>query len=113
MAFDGNNKVYFLLNEKDPKLLLKLDQTFNLVDSIQIEYCDDLSGADYDELTNSLWVISDESKMVLQLDLMGNLINKFYVDIPQVEGIAVDSKNNIIYLVSDKTENLYVCKIRL
>lgn len=105
------NRNYFLIKEKKPKTLFKFDSNFKRIDSIPINFSKDVSGLFCDTTRNELWVISDESQLVVCCDLNGNPGEKYFVDIPQIEGIAIDIENSILYLVSDKTEYLYVYKM--
>jgi uncharacterized protein YjiK len=58
-----------------------------------------------------LWLLSDEDKLLIKSSLDGEFIEEYEIDIKQAEGVAVDDENNLIYIVSDKEEKLYVFKI--
>lgn len=69
----------------------------------------DLSSLHYDMRSGHLLVLSDESKLILELDIMGHPISKLSLargqnglkqSVPQAEGLAMD-ENGTIYLVSE------------
>lgn len=112
IACDRKNKLIFIINEKDPGLLFVFDYNFNLQKEVKLNFAKDYSGLYYEETTGSLWIISDESRLIARCDINGRVLDKFKVDIPQIEGIAVDYPNRKLYLVSDRTEYLYVYRLR-
>lgn len=112
ICFDDLNKKYYLLNEKNPGLLIKTDEKFNIEFKREINFADDFSDIYFAEEDTSLWILSDESKKILQTDLEGKLIKQFYVDVVQPEGLIVDYKKQIVFIVSDKKEELYQFKLK-
>jgi len=111
LAFDQMNKRYFVANEKNPRLLIELDSNLIVIKKTEIDFVDDVSGLDYDEIKNKLWLISDESKTVAKCTHEGILQTKYQVPIKQIEGIAVDSQSKKTYLVSDHEEKLYILQM--
>jgi len=107
-----NNNHIFVVKEKKPRVLIELDKKFNELKRKEITFASDLSGLDYVQDTNDLWIISDESKLIAKCSPDGTLKEIFNVDITQIEGIAVDTKSNKIYVVSDKEEKLYVLEMK-
>jgi uncharacterized protein YjiK len=112
ISFNPKNNHYFIVKEKNPKILIELDEKFKEIKRTNIKFADDLSGLDFSSKLNSLWMISDESKMIAKCDVAGNILEKYKVRIEQIEGIAVDETNKKIYIVSDKEEKLYVLEIK-
>jgi len=102
---------FYVVNEKTPALLIKLDGELNLISKKKLKIAADLSGLFYDDSTYNLWVISDESKLIMICNTEGEVEKKFKINIPQIEGIAIDNKKGLIYIVSDYDETLYVFKI--
>jgi len=43
--------------------------------------------------------------------LNGNKLKEFFIEVDQPEGLVVDYKNKLIYVVSDKKEELYEFKL--
>lgn len=69
----------------------------------------DLSSLQFDERTGHLLALSDESRLVLELDVDGKPIstlsllrgqNGLKKSVPQAEGIAMDD-NGVLYLISE------------
>lgn len=107
IVYDHNNQT-FVLNEKDPALLLKLDEELTIVDKFNLDYADDYSGMDYDSSRKELWLISDEDSKLFRSDTTGRKINEYNFDIRQAEGIAINFPEKLIYIISDYTQKLYV-----
>jgi len=109
----------FVVRERDPKRLLKISgflEEENAIEITEIEapikhslYFDDLSGLHFSDKTKSLLMLSDESQVLAELKLDGDVIsfmdleegfNGLQESIPQAEGVALDEKNNL-YIVSE------------
>ena len=102
-----NNRLY-VLNEKNPCLLLELGLDGKEYSKKELKFAKDLSGIFFDESKNELWITSHESKSVYQCTTDGTVINSYSIDVPQVEGIAIDFESKKIFLVCDKSENLLI-----
>lgn len=111
ICYDSKIKTYYLLNEKNPGLLIKADSSFNELSRKEITFADDYSDIFYAIDDNTLWILSDESKRVFQTDLNGNKLKEFFIEVDQPEGLVVDYKNKLVYIVSDKKEELYEFKL--
>ena len=98
----------FLVKEKHPKLLIECNNNLSELTREEINFADDLSGLDFQEGSDDLWIISDENKLIAKCSTSGRIKEKFKIKIDQIEGIAVDAKSKVIYLVSDKEEKLYI-----
>jgi uncharacterized protein YjiK len=108
ISFNGSTNHLYIVNEKSPKVLLETDLEGNILKKVKINFAEDLSGVHYSTKNNLLWLISDESKSVYKCSAEGELISSYKVDIEQIEGIAVDDENLLLYLVSDPLEKLYI-----
>jgi uncharacterized protein YjiK len=102
------NKHIYIVNEKNPPLLVELDNDYSIISKLQLELAKDYSGLQFDSSGKYIWIISDESQMLLKVDLKGNIVNSYKIDIPQIEGVAIDFNKKLVYIVSDNTECLYV-----
>ena len=107
ISFNSDSGTFYVINEKKPRLLLEIDITGQETNTFNLDLATDFSGLSYENKENHLWIISDENQSILECTLSGKLINKYSVDIEQIEGIAIDSENKILYLVSDPEEKLY------
>ena len=112
IAYNENNDEYFIINEKNPRLLIRLNNEFDELSRDTLKWASDFSGLCYDKVENVLWVISDESKVISKCNLDGSVIQNFKIDLPQIEGIAVDVEANKIFIVSDISAYLYVFTIK-
>lgn len=106
VCFVPLEKSYFLVNEKSPKQLLKVSNKGKITKEIKINFAEDLSGICFDEDFNLLWLVSDESKTIINIDLNGKLIKSYPIPIVKAEGITIGG--NKIYVVSDEENKLYV-----
>ncbi len=111
ITYNPKKKNFYILNEKDPGLLLTLDQ--NLVEQKRdmLKFAKDFSGIFFDENDNTLWILSDESKRIFKTDLSGNPIEEFKIKVDQPEGITLNKARTKLFLVSDVTGNLYIFEL--
>ncbi len=108
ITYDPNEKKFYLLNEKDPILLITLDENLIELKRDTLKFSKDVSGIFYDTLDKILWILSDESQRIFKTDLSGKPIEEFKIKITQPEGITLNEARTKLYIVSDKTGNLYV-----
>ena len=119
IAFDEVKQRIYLVNEKRPKQLIAIDGLVNKYKKIKITidfrqlprylFMDDLSGLHFDAKTRHLLYVSDESNIVAEGSIDGEVISymelrKGYTglkdDIPKAEGITMDDEGNI-YIISE------------
>jgi uncharacterized protein YjiK len=108
ITFNRSNKLFYLVTERKPGLLIKTDEKLNIISADTLKFAKDYSGIFFDEKENSLWILSDESQLVAKTDLNGNVIEKFETKIDQAEGICIDDAREKIFFVSDRKEKFYV-----
>lgn len=108
VAFNTNDNTIFILNEKDPGLLMRLRSNYTILATYELTFASDYSGLFFDKETNNLWIVSDQNKTVNQCSLKGELIKSYAISVTKAEGIAVTK--NEIYVVSDSEAKLYVYK---
>ena len=119
IAVDYVTNTIFAVRERDPMLLIKItgfienNNRINIQNHDQIKvndlYMDDLSGLHYDSNTDHLLFLSDESRLLAEIDLQGNKVsymdlengfNNLNRSIPQAEGVTLDSEG-YLYIVSE------------
>ncbi|PTQ73186.1 SdiA-regulated domain-containing protein [Pseudomonas sp. GV071] len=121
LAFDAANQRLFIAKERDPMRIFEVSgfmqhgpgplrlQVRTDPERDQRLFLTDLSSLYYDSATQHLWALSDESKMVIELDQNGQPLSSLNLragnlglkaDIPQAEGMAMGS-NGDLYLVSE------------
>ncbi|HEF4758961.1 TPA: SdiA-regulated domain-containing protein [Pseudomonas putida] len=122
LAYDSVGKRLFVAKERDPMLIYEIHgfPHFNPEKSYAVHvinnpkrdagmFVRDLSSLQYDERSGHLMALSDESRLVLELDVDGRPLSTMALrkgtqglekTVPQAEGIAMDD-DGTIYLVSE------------
>lgn len=108
ITYDPKEKKFYILNEKRPRLLITLDQNLKELKRDTLNFSKDVSEIFFDDIDNTLWILSDESQRLFNTDISGDLIKEFKIKVIQPEGITFNKTRTKLYIVSDKTENLYV-----
>lgn len=111
ITYNPSNEHFYLVNEKDPVLLIETDKNLKEISRKKIKGVRDLSGISYSRKDDCLWLLSDEDRKIIKSSLDGEFIKEYKINVEQPEGIAVDDENKLIYIVSDKQDKLYVYKI--
>ena len=112
ISYDPDEKKFFVLNEKKPRLLIVLNEKLEELRRDTLNFSQDVSGIFYNSVDKTLWILSDESQSINKTDLRGNSIEEFKIKITQPEGITLNKARTKMYIVSDKTENLYVFNLK-
>ena len=108
ITYDPKEKKFYIINEKRPRLLITLDQNLKELKRDTLNFSKDVSEIFFDDIDNTLWILSDESQRLFNTDISGDLIKEFKIKVIQPEGITFNKTRTKLYIVSDKTENLYV-----
>ena len=107
ITYDSRDKTFFVLNEKSPGLLIVLDQSFKIKAKYNLDFASDYSGICYSAEEDLIWVVSDQSKTLTKCQKNGDMIKQYRLNIDKVEGIAIDVKERVFYMVSDSRNQLY------
>lgn len=117
VTYNSFKNTILIANEKFPMKIIEISnwetnnpifQKSEIFENIK-QYVSDISSFTFNEKTNSFIILSDESKMILEVNQKGKLLSyqyltkgKMYLEnnIPQPEGITIDKENNI-YIVSE------------
>lgn len=112
-AWDAKNERLYAAKERKPIIIKEVEMSKNgitrALPSAITASVSDVSGLEYHAPTNSLLVLSDESKMILEVSSEWRVRDRLFLtaewsglrdDIPQPEGIAMDNENNL-YIVSE------------
>ncbi len=105
VALNTTNNHLWVLNEKDPCMLLEYVNKTELWRK-QINYTLDCSDIFYDKQLDCIWMVSDESKQVVKLSKTGERISAYSVPLTKMEGITIVQDK--IYLINDSNGILYV-----
>ena len=119
ISYDPKNQSFYIVNEKKPMQLIRIDGIYGDTRTIKISlepdlipkklYMNDFSGLHFDLEARRLLFLSDESKLVSEVSLQGKIMSFMKLkksfahltnDIPQPEGITMDDEGNI-YIVSE------------
>ena len=122
LAYDAPGKRLFVAKERDPVRIYEIEgfpypedgQPLAIHVSENVErdadlFVRDLSSLQYDEQTGHLLALSDESRLVVELDVHGKAISSLSLksgdhglekDVPQAEGIAM-GPDGTLYVVSE------------
>lgn len=122
LAYDLKGQRLFVAKERDPMRIYEVhgfpDLDPQTADPVQIRddrerddgiFVRDLSSLHFDSRTGHLLALSDESRLVVELDQKGKPVSSLSLlqgqqglgrSVPQAEGIALD-ENGVIYLISE------------
>lgn len=112
VAYNRQNKIIYLSNESNPIAVYKIkgfiDNQPATVNEVKIDwpyYLKDISGLHFDSSTQTLLVLSDESKLVLTIDSQEKITGcaPLFTEVKtirQPEGITMDDKGNL-YIISE------------
>lgn len=110
IAIHPTTKHIFIVNEKQPRILLELTPTGKFVSSNVINFADDLSGLCFMPGTNRLLLVSHESHSLFEIDLSGKMLRSWKLPVEKAEGVAID-QNGLVYIVCDKTGKLFIFEL--
>ena len=96
-----------MLKEMSDGLLITYSVKNNSQTEIKLDFAHDYSGIYYNNVSNKLWIVSDESKTLTQCTLDGIKIKNYELPISGVEGIVVNDAETEAYVVSDPNNKLY------
>ena len=122
VTYDPSTQSLFIAQEKDPYTIYKINGFYlseeNENKSLSIKQLDsfvdhlfvtDFSGLEFDPIRSHLFVLSDESKMLIELNKKGEAISLLTLnkdhhdlsnDVPQPEGVAI-ANDESIYIISE------------
>ncbi|RUA28668.1 MAG: hypothetical protein DSY76_04155 [Bacteroidetes bacterium] len=111
LTYDSNEKMFYILNEAEPGLLIKWTIDGGIQSETQLHFAQDYSGIFFDNADQSLWIVSDQSQKLFYCDKNGLVKQSFDLGFPKAEGVVVDHVNNKVYIVSDSERKLFIFKI--
>lgn len=110
ISFNTNNKMYYVLNESNPDLMVIWNPTYGIISEIDLNFATDYSGIFVDEAHSLLWIVSDQSKRIYKCDYNAKVLMEFHLPELKFEGIVI--KDDLIYLVNDASAELYIYQIK-
>lgn len=122
LAYDSRGKRLFVAKERDPMVIYEVQgfphddarraYSVHVINNPKRDaglFVRDLSSLQFDERSGHLLALSDESRLVLELDIDGRPLSSLSLrqgrhglkrSVPQAEGIAMDDAG-VVYLVSE------------
>jgi uncharacterized protein YjiK len=111
ITIDKKNKKIIVLKEKNPGKWLELDFNFNLEKEKEISFSSDFSGICFSDSSENYLVLGDKNQKVYVYHPDFDVSHQFNLDINKPEGIAINTENSKLYIVSDKNNELYIFNI--
>ena len=111
ITYNSKNNTFYVVNEKKPGLLLEIDPSGKIISKKDLNFASDYSGLFYNKLDNTLWIISDEDKALFKCSIDGKVLQKYSINIEQIEGVAIDLKNSLLFIISDPLEQLFIFEL--
>ena len=111
ISFRSQNK-FWIANEKLPRKLFLLNSDFSIEEEFEPDLAEDYSGLCFNPDNGTLWIVSDESELLIRWSPEDQTFEKYILPIKKAEGIAVNHQNGQIYIVSDGEQKLYHLEIK-
>ncbi len=102
---------FVIINEQNPTAMLTLNSDFSVASIDTLTLTEDLSDVTYSTEQDCYVFVSDESKVVFWWSATKGVIKKFTVPFDKYEGIALDEKNSLLYIVNDELNTMTVYKV--
>ncbi len=97
----------FVVSEKQPSILFELTRDGEIVNQNYLSFMEDYSSVFYEESEDKLWILSDQSKLLVKCDLSGNPLEYFSTGVNDAEGNVVDLATSRVRIVTDATNTLF------
>jgi uncharacterized protein YjiK len=111
IAFETQDKIW-VANEKLPKMIFLLDSNFAIQKEYEPDLAEDYSGLCVNPDNGILWIVSDESQLLVKWSPYDGTSEKYSLPIQKAEGIAINHQNGQIFIVSDGEQKLYHLEIK-
>ena len=99
---------FWVVNEKNPVVLARLDSLGNVMHVYDDALAQDYSDVCFDPARNILWIISDESRLLIAWSLESGMIERYSLPFDKGEGVAVHPDSDLVYIVNDAESRLYL-----
>lgn len=107
VTIDGAGNMW-VVNEKHPVSLEKINQNGNIVESHEISFAKDLSDVTVDEATGNFYLLSDKSSAIYMWSMTEGLKQTYSLPRTKYEGISVNLKERTITIVNDDDQTMLV-----
>lgn len=107
IAFCPDRNSFFAVKEKAPTAVIEYDREFKELAAYPCDFAKDLSDIFYDCVNRCFWIVSHKTKAVFIWTPESGAKDRYFFDILQAEGIAVDFSKNQLLIVSDKDNMIH------
>jgi len=108
ITYDTTRNLFYMLKEKNPNMLITYSLEKGITKQISLDFALDYSGIFYNETTDKLWIVSDESNTLTRCDLDGNALKSYKLNnLRGIEGVVVNADETEAYIVSDPSNKMY------
>lgn len=111
IAFNTNNRLYYILNETNPGELILWTPADGIISETELFFAEDYSGIFVDEQASLLWIVSDLSKYLYACDYNAEPQIKYSLSASKFEGVVVDYTTQTLYMVNDAATQLTIYHI--
>lgn len=104
----GRNHTFYILNERNPAILIKLDSQFAFSDVRVLDFALDYSDVTYDSTRGSFYILSDETGAFFEWSETGGVLSRYRLQDTGNEGIAYDRLRKVFYITNKTTDRLSI-----
>jgi len=110
LCFDDADSL-FVVNEKDPTLFVEIASDLTIKERVPLAFAGDYSGLAYNPNEQCFWMLSDQEQRIYLWTKTKGITGSYLLPYRKAEGIAYDATNNLVYVVNDEQNKLYVYRI--
>ena len=104
----ADSQYLWVTNEKNPGAIFRINLNSYKSETQKIfDFVKDYSGLCYDADSGNLWLVSDESELLVRWNVLDNQSERFSIPVKKAEGVAYRPSDNSIFIVSDAEGRLY------
>ncbi|MCK5907995.1 MAG: SdiA-regulated domain-containing protein [Flavobacteriales bacterium] len=107
LTYDAKRDRFYMLKEKNKGLLITFSFKDGVISKKQLSFATDYSGLFYNQATDNLWIVSQESRTITKCTVSGKKISDLKLPIYSMEGIVVNDEETEAFVVSDKDNAIY------
>ncbi len=108
IAFNTNNRLYYILNEDNPGELILWTPEEGVMTETEFTFAEDYSGIFIESESARMWIVSDLSKALFACNYSGIPQIKFILPDSKFEGLVVDHKTQTLFMVNDASAQLSI-----
>jgi len=107
LTYDSKRDIFYMLKEKSPGELITYSLKNGVISKKKLAFALDYSGIFYNNATDNLWIVSQESHTLSKCTLSGSVIESYSLPNSSIEGIVVNDEETIAFIVSDHDNKLF------